>query len=382
MTSGYRVSGTQILGPDGQPFIPRGINIGGTLSSGGAYPDFSRDAQYATDFIARGGNTVRFATNASDRYAWGAYTAGYSTTWGGTKLYGTDGAVLYAKHHIDFWRARGVVVLVECHEFTSGGFTQAQTEQCEAFWLRMANEYKNDTGVWFNLYNEPNVYSQTFDGPLNGNVSTVRTRWAGLHARAAKLIRDAGAPNIIVCDTFGYAGDSGKQADGKPAPRGFDPGAAPLLSSLYGGIVLSWHNYGHHDVLTTEAAIHSYIDAVHASGVPLIVGEVGYPVKRGWDMPEFMWPTLRNAFDMSLQSVPKKNVGILFWSSAFNDGFKMYIPYWDWPNGASRIINEFAAELPEGRSLSGQGVRFMQYLTNGQSVTNTGPSHSGGTAEE
>lgn len=385
MTTGYRVVGSQIFGPNNQPFIPRGVNIAaGLLTNGSGYPDFSKNEQYATDFVARGGNTVRIVTQGSSRYPWAPFTAGYTPVWNGPKLYGTDAVVAYTKATVDFWRAKGVVTLVECHDFTSTGYTPQQASECEDFWVAMANEYKSDTGVWFNLYNEPNTYDTPYDGARGGNVSGVRQRWVGLHARACKKIRDAGAPNIIVTDTFGYAGDSGKQWDGKPAPRGFDPEAAPLLSSMYGGIVLSWHNYGHHGVLTTHQKITEYVQSVHVAGIPLIMGEIGYPIRRGWDgISSVGWPYLRDATDQSLETVPPLGVGILFWSSNFHDGFSLYKPFWG-PNpsggGNGAIINEFAETLPEGYSLSGQGVRFMQYLATGQSVPNTGPSHSGASA--
>ncbi len=379
MTTGYRVSGTQIVDPSGQPFIPRGVNVGSIKANGGGWPDFSMNAQYATDFITRGGNTVRIPHYASTRYGWSAHNTGYTRP-GGATFSGEDATFYYAKDLIDFWRTRGLVVIIDTHDFIQSGWTQQHLEQCETFWLRIANEYKTDTGVWFNLYNELSVYVSAEDGPLpSGNKNKVLERWTNVSARACKIIRDAGAPNIIICDGLSMAQDSGSQWDGKPAPYSYSPSAAPLLSSMYGGIVVGWHNYG--ALGNTAAKITTYINTVHGAGLPLVIGEFGYPIKRGWDdISSSWWPNLRDAFDWTMATVPPLGVGMIFWSSSFKDSFSLYKPFWDMTPSVT-LINEFAASLPSGRSLSGQGVKFLAYLADGQAVPYS-QSHSGGSAEE
>lgn len=377
MTSGYRVSGTQILGPNGQPFVARGVNVGSIKANGGGYPDFSKNPQYAADFIARGGNTVRLPHYASSRYSWSAHNTGYN---GYT---GADATFQYAKGLIDFWRGQGVVVIIDTHDFISEGWTQEHLLQCEEFWSRIANEYKNDTGVWFNLYNEISVYLHNEDGAFSdGNRDKVRERWTLVHARACKIIRDAGAPNIIITDGMTMAQDAANHWDGKPAPKSYDADAGPLLSSLYKGIVIGWHNYG--ALGNTAAKITNYINTVHGVGLPVIIGEFGYPIKRGWDeISSSWWPNLRDAFDYTMATVPSMGVGMMYWSSTFKDSFSLYKPFWDWTGsgGMGALINEFAQTLPEGRSLSGQGEKFLTFLANGQAVPYS-QSHSGGTAEE
>ena len=386
MDEGYRVSGNRILDPAGADFIPRGSNLGtNQYGNGGGWPYFALDSTYADDFKARGGNTVRLVMYASARRSWSPYVTGH----GGNT--GTAACVSAFSPFVDFWRGKGVVVIIECHDLTDSGWTQAQAEQCEDFMAAMADAYRADTGVWLNPYNEPNVYtSWDAQGGRAGNVTRVRERWTKLTARMCKRIRDAGSKSIIVTDTFGYAGDSGKQSDGQPAPRGFDPGAAPLLRDTYGGIVLSWHNYGHHNVLTNSVNIQAYITKVTGTdaglgqaGLPLLIGELGYPIKKGWDSVSTggPWESMVKAVDYTYTVAPGNGIGILNWASNFKDGFSLYKPFWDAPT-SGQIINEFAETLPGSYSLSGQGAKHMAYLaapTVNQPYT---VSHDGGTSEQ
>lgn len=371
MTTGYRVSGTQILDPAGNPFIPRGINIGGPKTDVFGV-GMGLNATYAANAIAAGVNTVRIPNYATTRYP------GHAPTDGWASQSGVAAGIAYAKQMIDFWRARGVVVIIDCHDFIAKGWTWSQLLDAEAYWADLANTYKSDSAVWFNLYNEVAIWDSVIDVPLSGNVATVRARWTGIHARACKIIRDAGAPNIIICDGFGMAQDPDTNG-GAPSPKVYHPDCAPALKALYGvNLVVGWHNYG--ALGNTASAITTYINAVHAAGLPVIVGELGYPIYRGWDsIATDWWPRLRDAFDYSMATIPPLGVGLIFWSSAFGDSFSLYKPFWTGPE--PRIINEFASPLPAGRSLSGQGVKYMAYLADGNAVAYS-QSHTGGSAEE
>ncbi len=372
MTTGYRVSGTQILDSAGQPFVARGINVGGPKTDRFGV-GLGANAQYIADVVAAGVNCVRLPNYATTRYG-----NGYVAVDGWQGATGVDAAVKYAKYMIDLWRAAGAVVIIDCHDFIRDGWTTEQLLQAEEYWAALANAYKSDSAVWFELYNEVAVYSSDLDGPLNGNVGEVRKRWRGLHARACKIIRDAGAPNIIICDGFTMAQDAANNFDGKPAPKSYDSECAPLMRDMYKNIVVGWHNYGARGY--TQATIEEYIATVHAANLPVLITEFGYPIYRGWDdIASSWWPRLRDGFDWTMAVVPQLGVGLVYWSSAFGDGFSLYKPFWTGPN--NRIINEFANPLPAGRSLSGQGVKYMQYLANGQAVPYS-QSHSGGTTEE
>ncbi len=371
MTTGYRVSGTQILNPAGQPFIARGINVGGPKTDRFGV-GLGANAQYIADAVAAGVNCVRLPNYATIRYG-----TGYVAVDGWQGDTGFNAVMNYTKYMIDLWRTAGVVVIIDCHDFIKVGWTIAHLAEAEAYWAALAEAYKGDSAVWFNLYNEVAVYDAD-DVALNGNVTEVRKRWLGLHARACKIIRDAGAPNIIICDGFAMAQDSDSNANGKPSPKSYEPGAAPVLRDMYKNIVVGWHNYGATGY--TQATIENHIAAVHGANLPIIIGEFGYPIYRGWDdIASSWWPRLRDGFDWTMAVVPQLGVGLVYWSSAFGDGFSLYKPFWTGPN--NRIINEFANPLPVGRSLSGQGVKYMQYLANGQAVPYS-QSHSGGTAEE
>lgn len=73
----YQVSGSKILGPDGQPFVARGINIGGYLANN--LPPASTDqiTRMVDVCVQWGINTVRLVQNGGRRYSWSVANQGY-----------------------------------------------------------------------------------------------------------------------------------------------------------------------------------------------------------------------------------------------------------------------------------------------------------------
>ena len=330
----YRTQGTQILNPSGAVFVPRGFNVGGsTFANGGAWPDFAKDAAFASGMKAWGANAVRLIGYATDRYSWTVKSAGYQG------FTGDAAADHLADELTTWWRAQGLIVMVECHDLTYRTAEPAWTSyksQVIAFWGRYAQRWGHDSGVWFNICNEPNMDNHS--------------EWLAFHDAACTAIR-AHADNIIVVDAPGYAGDSGKKVDGTPMGwRAFSPDAGPALNAEHGNLVVGWHNYGHHNIFTTTVNVNAYVTAVHTAGLPLVAGEVGQPRNLA-NAGSGNGANEAAALTASCTVLPERGVGAFWWATNFNDDYALQQP--------TGSVNPF---LP-GTALSAGGAKFKACLT-------------------
>jgi endoglucanase len=175
-------------------------------------------------------------------------------------------------------RAHNLYVVLDLH-WSAPGTTLARTQQpmadedhSPAFWTSVAGAFKDDTGVLFELYNEP------FIDPANADTPDVWACWlAGCTIKAAPpigaswksagmqsmvdAVRGTGARNIIVLGGLHYAND----LSGLLAHMPSDP-----LKQLTAG----FHVYNFSWPCTTAACWTSTIGSV-ASQIPVITGELG-----------------------------------------------------------------------------------------------------------
>lgn len=307
----YKTSGSQILDRDGHVFIPRGVNYG-TYLANNMPPQSNAEILKAVDVaLAWGMNCVRLVLNGGTRYGWSIANAGYKG------LTGVDASFARACEDIDLWRSRGIIAIPECHDFTTtlsttGGnaVTQTQIDQFWAetvdFWTRIAGKYKNDDGVWFNLYNEPYV---------EGDV------WKTRHQTAVAAIRATGANNIIVVDAPRWGQDYGVTPGSGVAINAWEPNMAPALSAQYGNIVLSHHSYG--ATITSEATAEAYIAKVQSAGIPLFFGEIGW--RRLRTANNATADDLARASSHAVFNVATKmGCGGAWWATQFNDEFSIW----------------------------------------------------------
>ncbi len=113
----------QIIGPDGQPFIGKGINVDGTLSN-------AEENTILQDFP--GLNFIRLATGPS-----GAPFSGNGTTFDGSD------SVSQIQQFIDTMTAHGIVVEVENHN--SGHVPTGQDVTSEDNWISQDCQPKAQT---------------------------------------------------------------------------------------------------------------------------------------------------------------------------------------------------------------------------------------------
>ena len=146
----FSVSGTQVLGADGKPFVSYGLTVPGLQGidwAGLVTMDLAKIAATANDWCA---NTVRLQLNQD--FLLGPAGTGFNRAY----MAAIRSEVALAEHY------KLVVVL---NDETNFGPPAAQIRQrgptpgTETFWKDLAKVYGNDPQVIFDLFNEPRMYS-------------------------------------------------------------------------------------------------------------------------------------------------------------------------------------------------------------------------------
>lgn len=117
---------------------------------------------------------------------------------------------------------QGIVAMVEWHEIghigdeTSGwnhvgvwpyASGQAHTDAIKAFFVDLAQKYKNNPYVWFNLINEQGGPPYN-DGHYGDPAHSTVPRWVNVNRQIIQAIRATGAQNMIVIDGMTWGQDS------------------------------------------------------------------------------------------------------------------------------------------------------------------------------
>ena len=335
---GFRTVGKDIIDSVGRVFIPRGVNVGGTLANNGnGWPDWTYVKAYVDGMVAMGCNTVRLVTYVTDRNSWAVRAKALA---GGKTPVQADAEVdALADQLTRYYLKNGMVVIMEAHDLTSPGFSGGVVDQVVAFWRRYAERWQHDTRVWFNIANEPNMPTAA---------------WKAFHERACQTVRATGARNIIVVDLLNYAADVGRDYAGASQPYGYHPDMVPALIARHGNIIMSQHNYGTYGKYDTEAKIRVYIARVQQESIPLIYGEVGYPIaSQSAYANSGSYAQERGGALNTFKAAPDYGVGVLWWASNFNDNYKLVDVVQGQP-----LTNEFAP----GATLNEAGLAFKQYV--------------------
>jgi len=146
----FSVSGTQVLGADGKPFVSYGLTVPGlqgTNWAGLVTLDLAKIAATANDWCA---NTVRLQLNQD--FLLGPAGTGFDQAY----MAAIKSEVALAEHY------KLVVVLNDETNFgppAAQNFQRGPTPGTETFWKDLAKVYGNDPQVIFDLFNEPRTYS-------------------------------------------------------------------------------------------------------------------------------------------------------------------------------------------------------------------------------
>ena len=262
--TGLHVSGNQFVNGAGQTVRLLGVNRAGmefACIQGWGIFDGPSDAASVAAIASWGSNTVRIPVNED---CWLGIN-GVNPAYGGANYQNA------LANYIGLINAQGMAAIIDLH-WTAPGTTlaSAQTpmpdrDHAATFWTQVANAYKGNSAVIFDLFNEPY--------PDNNQDTTEAWRcWrdggtcAGVGYQAAGMqelvnaVRGTGATNIILLGGVAYASHLSRWLDYRP-------------TDTTGNLAAAWHIYNFSQC-NTQACWDAEAGPV-AAQVPLVGGEIG-----------------------------------------------------------------------------------------------------------
>lgn len=228
--AGWSVNGAQILDPNGNPFVFRGVNHAHTW-----YPD--RLSQSLKDIAATGANSVRVVL-------------ANGTQW--TRTSGSD-----VTNIINQCKANKLVCVLEVHDSTGYGESAAATHISRATEYWLSSDIKaaitgQEDYVIVNIANEP-----------FGNNTSAAT-YTSDTITAVRALRSGGLTHQLMVDAANWG------QDWSNAMR--DNAATIFAADTLKNTIFSVHMY---EVYNSASIVQSYLSSFQNRGLPIVVGEFG-----------------------------------------------------------------------------------------------------------
>jgi endoglucanase len=272
-----QVSGNELVDQNGNPVVLHGVDRSGTeyeCVQGNGIFDGPNDQASITAMKSWGPiNAVRVPLNEA---CWNGESY-VDSAYAGTNY------INAIKAYVSLLNANGIVAILDLH-WTDGAYTgpssgcSSAEATCQKpmpdaaesvpFWTSVANTFKGNDAVIFDLFNEP--YPERADNSnetegwqcwLNGGSDCVGIDYtvAGMQS-LVNAVRSTGANNVIMLGGLEYANDLTQWLQYEPTDPDHD-------------LVASWHSYNF-NACNTESCWTSQVAPVAAS-VPVVAGEIG-----------------------------------------------------------------------------------------------------------
>ena len=296
----FQIVGSKIIDPDGNEFIPRGVNVQGMKYG------WPGDVVPQADLIinAWNFNFIRVGCRLYDHY------------WNGQNV--SDNShyqtIESMQAIVDAFTPHKVVVKFEFHDRTGNYYTGSELEDLKDAFREMSDRWGDNPYVWFNIMNEP------------GGSSSNMNQWVNMHREVIEVIRDEKqVNNVIVIDAHYWGQDVGAW-NANPVPEG----NSSILSrgkdlihfndKTYENIMFSFHIYDQWNRGTPEQIefkMHDYITRVKEKGLALMVGEFGTSsnVNQSLHFPA--------AFRAAMNVAPAHGIGLVWWHWFGGDALKL-----------------------------------------------------------
>lgn len=258
----FRIVDTQIYDPNGDEFIVKGTNMF-------AWEETSRVDSIVADW---GFNAIRVPN---------FLLGGYDQPHPAMDAYAINRQIVHAFTQ----HPHKTVVMFDAHDRIGRYYEGGDFNQLKTYWREMAQLFKDNPYVWFNLHNEP------------GKKEANPDQWIAYHRELIQVIRDEGAENIIVVDGEAWGQDFHSQTILNHGQQVLDG---------HNNILFAIHVYDQ----WTQASIGDYFAQLHQQNIPVMVGEYG---SVNGDRP-----TLEASVQM-MTAAQEREIGRMVWVFSAND---------------------------------------------------------------
>ena len=259
--SQFQIIGTKIYDPLGEEFIAKGINMF-------AWEGITQANSLINDW---GFNTIRVPN-----YLLGSYDQPHPAD----NNYGTNHQI------VDVFTSLGAVVIFDAHDRIGGYYEDAEWEILKNYWRDMAQEFKDNPNVWFNLQNEP------------GNATANPEKWVSYHRELIDIIRAEGADNLVVVDGEAWGQDYHTQTIATHANQILDNNENVVFS------IHAYEQWNNNDIA-------SYLDELYVRDIPVIIGEYG---------AENEGQSTLNATNQTIAATQEHEIGRIVWEANLTSG--------------------------------------------------------------
>ena len=278
----FRVSGSKIYDPQGKEFVMKGVNVSGP---GFVWPEYTVN-EFDQIVNQWGFNAIRVATKgapAIDSYTYQCVIP--DENFPSSYNYKTFGTL---REIVDTYTAAKVVVIFEWHQVSSM-YTGSELACAKNWWKQVAQAFKDNPYVWFDLYNEP---------------KTDQATWVNSFQQVINEIRSTGSKNVIVVSGNHWGQDANVwNCSNVPEANSAILNAGDQLNDPENKLVFSIHVY---DQWTAcQSKIDNYLDRVIADGKAIIIGEYGVH-NAGYDVTD--------AAIYALKSAQNRKIGRVAWA--------------------------------------------------------------------
>jgi hypothetical protein len=303
----FRVQNETILAPDGQEFVIKGANVNGP------HWPWNRSTLQDIDLIT---NVWKFNTIRVNCFPSLAH------------IFPNNNVNL--NELVNAFTARKVVVQLENHDFTGKYPSGNELENLKNWWVDLANRFKNNPYVWFNIMNEP------------GNEPTVDDRWKNTHDYVLKAIRATGAQNVIVLDEHGFGQGNGLR--NQAAASGILK-YADYFTQNYQNICFSVHLYS--TWIYRQAQLDSLFTVAKQRKFSVHIGEFG-------TVEGYSKGVARDLFQLLLQH----KIGTIFWQWDGSDTHDLTLGT---TRGGAWEVNRTDGSVPTNLSFVGNLIWKYNY---------------------
>lgn len=296
-TEHFTIRNGRIYDPAGKEFIPLGMNVGyqGTF-------DWRGDARgHSDDALAWGFNTVKTNFVTTVPYPWDY-----------------PEPLPIVDEIVNEYTAKGIVVHIVSRDSldrnASGDPADYYVPGVAAAWARLAEKYKSNPYVWFNLSCEPHEFND---------------EWVEMHQTLIDAVRSTGAKNPIVIDP---------PVAGQDVGRGYQNNQtflelAPRLKN-HGGIINGVHTYGWPEWQKNTASFEKYVDDNRAAGYPVVIGEAGFTADGSTTAGGYV--ANRTAWKTAMAVARSRGIGMVAWHGTHGDMYSTQAngnPFWEGKDG-------------------------------------------------
>jgi hypothetical protein len=241
----WSIQGTQIIDPNGNPFVAKGVNV---IGPNWVWP----------------GHTTQDVDSILNVWKFNLVRVDMSTQPGpySSDQYDSLDSI------IQTFTSRGVPVVIAPADNPAANWSDTSKIDAYRSWLRgVAATYKNNSAVWYDVVGE------------NGDCSPANPTWLTANQALLSDIRGQGANNIFITEgnNWGQEGNCGNAGNIPDSDSDFLTYGDQLFhfnNTTYNNILFSIHVY---DEWSTgdSSRMGNYLDRINAKGWAIYIGEFG-----------------------------------------------------------------------------------------------------------